>query len=127
MKNFSYYILFILLKYSRSFKYRFIHALKEMRRILKTESKETMLMMEIYNRALSKKASKEEISWANDQFGDILKTVGLGALLILPFAPVTLPLIIKLTQKVGFNIFPSSFDNSEKIENLLLTDKKDQK
>lgn len=111
MRNFSYYILLALLKLSRSFKLKFLHGLKELRRILHTESQESVKMMEIYNRAISKKASREEIKWANEQLGDILKTVGLGALLILPFAPITLPLIIKITQKLGFSIFPSSFDS----------------
>lgn len=121
MKNFTYFILLALLKLSRTFKLKFLHGLKEMRRILHTESKESVKMMEIYNRALTKKATPEEIAWANDQFGDILKTVGLGALLILPFAPITLPLIIKITQKLGFSIFPSSFEHKEK------TDPKTQK
>ncbi|EQC44231.1 LETM1-like domain protein [Bacteriovorax sp. Seq25_V] len=85
-----------------------------MKRILHEESTESAQMLEIYQRMLKKRATDDEVKWANEQFRDVLRTVGLGALLLLPFAPVTLPFFIKLSKRIGFNILPSSFNNKIK-------------
>lgn len=119
MKNFIYLVLVFLLDHSKAFKSKVLAIIKEIRRVLQTESEESIQMVEIYNRALMKKASKEELKWANDQFGDILKTLGLGALLILPFAPITMPFIIKLAQYLGINIYPNSVHDPKQGENKL--------
>ncbi len=66
---------------------------------------------------LENKATVEQISWANKQLRESLKTIGLGVLIVLPFSPVTLPIIAGLSKKLGIRIFPNSFEddfNSEK-------------
>ncbi len=87
---------------------RLVLLLTKLREALKAETIETKEMLAIYNRFTQGKASKEELQKAHDQLKDVLKTVGLGVILMLPFAPITLPLLVKLSELVGFNLFPSS-------------------
>jgi hypothetical protein len=108
MKKILYIIIIYLISHSKTVRAKVVFILLELKRILKEENHKTKVMVEIYNRMLKKKATPEEISWAHRQFGDILKTAGLGALLVLPFAPITLPFFIKLGKLVGINILPSS-------------------
>ena len=82
--------------------------------ILAQESKETKRMLEIYLKYPQGKTSSEDIGFANKQFGDILKTAGLGVFLVLPAAPVTFPLIIYLGKKLGIDVLPSSFKRKAK-------------
>jgi hypothetical protein len=46
---------------------------------------------------------------ANQQFIDIIRGLGLGVLVVLPFAPITLPFVVKLGEKIGVNVLPSAF------------------
>ncbi len=73
------------------------------------ESLETKEMLEIYARYSQGKASKEEMKIANEQFRDLIRALGLSAFIVLPFAPLTIPLIVKISQKLGIEILPSSF------------------
>jgi hypothetical protein len=81
--------------------------------ILATESKETKRMLEIYIKYPGGKMTKEDLDFANKQFGDVLKTAGLGVFLVLPAAPVTFPLIIFLGKKLGIDVLPSSFNKDK--------------
>ena len=65
-------------------------------------------MLQIYMKHTKSEASKEELKWAHTQFFDIIKTLGITGILVLPFAPLTLPLIIKLGKKLGINMLPDS-------------------
>lgn len=78
---------------------------------LEQEKHETKEMLVTYKRYTQKKATKEEMKEANKQFVDIVKGLGLGMFAILPFAPITIPLILKLGKRVGVDILPSSFAN----------------
>ena len=82
--------------------------------ILATESKETKRMLEIYIKYPQGKTSPEDIGFANKQFGDVLKTAGLGVFLVLPMAPITFPLIIFLGKKLNIDVLPSSFKKDDK-------------
>lgn len=91
------------------------HRIKLKRSMLKLkwalaqEKAETKQMMFVYRRYTQGAASKEEIRLANEQFVDILKGLGLGVFAVLPFAPITIPVAIKLGKYVGVDILPSSF------------------
>ena len=80
---------------------------------LSQEKDETKAMLAIYKRYTQGQASKEELQIANQQFGDVLKGVGISVFAVLPFSPITIPLMIKLGKMVGVDILPSSF-NQEK-------------
>ncbi|KZN38663.1 hypothetical protein [Pseudoalteromonas luteoviolacea] len=76
---------------------------------LEQEKQETEEMLDIYKRYTQGQASKDELKVANKQFVDVLKGLGLGVFAILPFAPITIPIIIKLGSKLGVDVLPSSF------------------
>jgi hypothetical protein len=84
-----------------------ILALRKIRDYLGDEAHDTKRMAELYSKYLRGKATKEEIKEANSELIDLAKNLGLGALILLPFSPITLPLIIKLSKKLGINIFPN--------------------
>lgn len=92
-------------------------SLLRLKKGLAQESVETKEMLSIYQRYTTGQASAEEMKKANKQFADVLKAMGLGVLLVLPFAPVTLPLIVKMGQKLGIDIIPSSFKDNDDQDN----------
>ncbi len=81
---------------------------------LAQEKQETKEMLDIYKRYSFGEAHKSELKVANEQLVDILKGLGLGVFAVLPFAPITIPLIVKLGQWVGVDVLPSSFSLSNK-------------
>ncbi|WP_390443801.1 hypothetical protein [Pseudoalteromonas sp. MTN2-4] len=81
---------------------------------LAQEKQETKEMLDIYKRYSFGEANKSELKVANEQLVDILKGLGLGVFAVLPFAPITIPLIVKLGQWVGVDVLPSSFSLSNK-------------
>ena len=82
---------------------------------IKNEQKETQelgLLLKKY--ALqSGNLTRDEMRIVKDQFMDILKIAGLSIPLIMPFSPVIIPLMMKLGQKVGVRILPTSFYDDE--------------
>ena len=53
-----------------------------------------------------------------DRFLDILKGLGLGVFAVLPFAPITIPLVVKLGHWVGVDVLPSSFNINKSIKEI---------
>ena len=52
-------------------------------------------------------ASDEEINLANSQLQQILKNLGLGILIILPFSPITLPFIFSKAKELNIDLIPN--------------------
>ena len=67
-------------------------------------------MTATYEKYLRGTATREEMEQANAVLRDYLKLASIGTLLILPGAPVTIPLVAKLGKAVGVDIFPSSVE-----------------
>jgi hypothetical protein len=49
----------------------------------------------------------EELDSANEQLKQILKNLGLGLLIILPFSPVTLPYIFSKAKELDIDLIPN--------------------
>ncbi|MBQ4847240.1 hypothetical protein J8L98_00365 [Pseudoalteromonas sp. MMG013] len=81
---------------------------------LAQEKQETKEMLTIYKRYTMGEGNKSDLKVANKQLVDILKGLGLGVFAVLPFAPITIPLIVKLGQWVGVDVLPSSFSVNNK-------------
>lgn len=81
---------------------------------LAQEKDETKEMLSIYRRYTIRQASPEEMKLANQQFLDVLKGVGIGVFAVLPFSPITIPIVIKLGKWVSVDILPSSFNEERK-------------
>lgn len=95
----------------------FIRLKRQMLRIkeaLSQEKTETKEMLVIYRKYTMRQASSDEMRVANKQFLDVLKGLGIGVFAVLPFAPITIPIVIKLGKWVGVDILPSSFSADKK-------------
>ena len=92
---------------------KIINALNSVKEALAKEGTETKDMILTFMKSTQGKATDEEMSLANKQFQDLLKTLGFGALVILPFAPVTIPLVVKFGKKFGVDIIPGSFKKDQ--------------
>jgi len=95
-------------------KLRFRWSMISLKQALAQEKQETKEMLSIYAKLTKGHASKAEITSANKQFLDILKGLGLGVFALLPFAPITIPLLVKLAKMVGVDLLPSSFYQDDK-------------
>ena len=95
-------------------KLRFRWSMIKLKIALAQEKKETKEMLSIYVKVTKGGASKDEICTANKQFLDILKGLGLGVFAVLPFAPITIPILVKLAKIVGVELLPSSFYQPKK-------------
>ena len=78
---------------------------------LSQEKAETREMLGIYQRYVQGGAQPDEMKVANKQFFDLVKGLGLGVFAVLPFSPITIPVIVKLGKSVGVDILPSAFAN----------------
>ena len=68
------------------------------------------IMSATYQRYLRGTATADEMERANAVLRDYLKIAGLGTLLVLPGAPITIPLAVKLGKALGVNILPSEVE-----------------
>ena len=87
------------------------HKLANIFMAIKNEKEETKELAQLLKKYVEQQGSlsSEEMKKVKDQFSDILKMAGLSIPIMMPFSFVIIPLIIKLGQKVGVNILPTSF------------------
>lgn len=97
---------------------RFRRAMVALKIALAQEKQETKEMLSIYRRYTQGQTNQAELKRANEQFVDILKGLGLGVFAVLPFAPITIPLVVKLGSLVGVDVLPSSFNMNKSIKEL---------
>ena len=64
-------------------------------------------MLDIYIKYAEGSASNEELDFANEQLKQILKNLGLGILIILPFSPITLPYIFSKAKELNIDLIPN--------------------
>ena len=77
-----------------------------------TESSRTML--KTYSDYLKGEATDEELEKANNQLNEILKELSLGLMAVIPFAPITIPMIAKFAKKHNIDLLPEWFKDSLK-------------
>lgn len=94
----------------RRFRLRLKRDMLMLQGALAQEKQETIEMLEIYKRYTKKQASKKELAEANQQFADLLKGLGLGVVAMMPFAPITIPIVVKIARYAGVEVLPSSFN-----------------
>jgi|TARA_B100000929_G_scaffold227542_1_gene183855 hypothetical protein len=87
------------------------HKLANIFMAIKNEKEETKELAQLLKKYVEQQGSlsSEEMKKVKDQFSDILKMAGLSIPIMMPFSFVIIPLIMKLGQKVGVNILPTSF------------------
>lgn len=80
--------------------------LHKLQTALKLEAAAVQDMLEIYYRYINGEATQEEMEQANADFRNFLKTLGLGALIIIPGSFITIPIIVKMAKSLGIDILP---------------------
>ena len=81
--------------------------LLKIQRGLRDENINNQEMVKTYYKIANKQATHVEIQKANAQFQNLLKGVGLGFLIILPFAPISLPFYIRLGKFFNIDLLPT--------------------
>ncbi len=73
---------------------------------LAKETKENKEMLNIYYRYTRGETTSEEMDKANEQFRNLLKTLGMGTLLLIPLSPITIHTFVKLGKLFDIDILP---------------------
>ncbi|GIT33221.1 MAG: hypothetical protein Ct9H300mP3_07520 [Gammaproteobacteria bacterium] len=81
---------------------------------LEQDSESTKEMLKTYYSYSQGNAKEEDLDKANKQLNLLLKELGFGFLTILPFAPITIPLLVKFARKHKIDIVPEWFKDSLK-------------
>ena len=64
-------------------------------------------MLDTYLKFVEGSVTERELESANSQLQQILKNLGLGILLILPFSPITLPYIFSKAKELNIDLIPN--------------------
>ena len=78
------------------------------------ESESTRTMLKIYSDYVKGEANDEDIEKANKQLNEILKDLSFGLMAVIPFAPITIPMIAKFAKKHNIDLLPEWFKDSLK-------------
>ena len=71
------------------------------------ENRENNKMLDTYLKFVEGSVTERELELANSQLQQILKNLGLGILLILPFSPITLPYIFSKAKELNIDLIPN--------------------
>ena len=78
------------------------------------ETESTRTMLKIYSDYVKGEASDEDIEKANKQLNEILKDLSFGLMAVVPFAPITIPMIAKFAKKHNIDLLPEWIKDSLK-------------
>ena len=78
------------------------------------ETESTRTMLKIYSDYVKGEANDEDLEKANKQLNEILKDLSFGLMAVVPFAPITIPMIAKFAKKHNIDILPEWFKDSLK-------------
>ena len=89
------------------------NSLIEIRDILGNESAETRKMLSIYRRyASGESIDKQSMEKANEQFSDLIKSIGLVGIFALPGGVLAIAFLVKLGKVFDVDILPKkTFDD----------------
>ena len=78
------------------------------------ETESTRTMLKIYSDYVKGEANHEDIEKANRQLNELLKDLSFGLMAVVPFAPITIPMIAKFAKKHNIDLIPEWFKDSLK-------------
>ena len=78
------------------------------------ETESTRTMLKIYSDYVKGEANDEDVEKANKQLNEILKDLSFGLMAVVPFAPITIPVIAKFAKKHNIDLLPEWFKDSLK-------------
>ena len=86
---------------------QFYKTLSKLQKSFLVENRENKKMLDIYIKYAEGSASMDELDFANEQLKQILKNLGLGVLIILPFSTITLPYIFSKAKELEIDLIPN--------------------
>jgi len=99
---------------------RFTLILSKIQESFLEENHENKKMLDIYIKFADGSATENEIKQANTQLSQVLKSLGLGILLVLPFSPITLPYIFSKAKEYNIDLIPNWYkslsNNKDRLE-----------
>ena len=81
---------------------------------LMEETEASRTMLKTYSSYVKGEVSDEELEKANHQLNELLKDLSLGLMTVIPFAPLTIPVIAKFAKKHNIDLLPEWFKDSLK-------------
>ncbi|MBL6900164.1 MAG: hypothetical protein ISR28_04195 [SAR86 cluster bacterium] len=81
---------------------------------LTEETESSRAMLKTYSDYLKGEATEDDLEKANKQLNEILKDLSLGLMAVIPFAPLTIPMIAKFAKKYNIDLLPEWFKDSLK-------------
>ena len=66
---------------------------------LTEETESSRAMLKTYSDYVKGEATEDDLEKANHQLNEILKDLSLGLMAVIPFAPLTIPMIAKFAKK----------------------------
>jgi hypothetical protein len=81
---------------------------------LTEETQSSRAMLKTYSDYLKDEATEDDLEKANKQLNEILKDLSLGLMAVIPFAPLTIPMIAKFAKKHNIDLLPEWFKDSLK-------------
>ena len=85
----------------------FYKTLDKLQNSFLTENIQNKRMLDVYVKYAEGTASDEELDDANEQLKQLLKSLGLGILIVLPFSPITLPYIFSKAKELNIDLIPN--------------------
>ncbi len=89
------------------FSKRFTKTIFKLQTVFLVENRENKKMLDAYIKFAEGTVKEDELENANKQLQQILKNLGLGILLILPFSPITLPYIFAKAKELNIDLIPN--------------------
>ena len=81
---------------------------------LTEETESSRAMLKTYSDYVKGEATEGDLEKANNQLNEILKDLSLGLMALVPFAPLTIPMIAKFAKKHNIDLLPEWFKDSLK-------------
>ena len=81
---------------------------------LTEETEPSRAMLKTYSDYVKGEATEDDLEKANKQLNEILKDLSLGLMTLIPFAPITIPMIAKFAKKHNIDLLPEWFKDSLK-------------
>ena len=93
--------------------------LLQLKDVFLEENQENTKMLDVYFKFIDGKATDDELNDAKKQLEELIKSLGMGFLVLLPFSPVTIPYLVKKAKEHKIDIIPRWYKSLRKHQDTL--------
>ena len=93
--------------------------LLQLKEVFLEENQENTKMLDVYFKFIDGKATDDELNDANKQLEELIKSLGMGFLVLLPFSPITIPYLVKKAKEYKIDIIPRWYKSLRKHQDTL--------